>query len=59
MRKMAKIRVKDADSAAERPDFPLLNSNPVLATIFMTSFQTLLRAQRERREQDHRSICTE
>jgi hypothetical protein len=35
---MAEIGAKDVKSAAEGPHFPLLNSNPVLATIFMTSF---------------------
>jgi hypothetical protein len=38
MRKMAEIGAKNAESAAEGPRFPLLTSNPVLATIFMSSF---------------------
>jgi len=35
---MTDIEAKNAMSAAEKPNFPWLNSIPVPATIFMTSF---------------------
>jgi hypothetical protein len=35
---MTEIEARNAKSAAETPDFLGLNSNPMPATIFMTSF---------------------